>query len=197
MGVMFFLRREILDLAAAWAILSVAFGILYAGNSMGAFLIAFPICLATVGAGFVLHELGHKLLAQRYGHEAHFEANYRGLGLAILLSFAGFVLVTPGAVYIRGAGLTKEQNGKISLLGPLMNLLLGAGFLMIFLSPAAESGIIMLVSWIGYRINAWIGLFNLIPVNPFDGAKIKDWNLPAYLALAALFGGMYLLSYVL
>jgi len=193
-GFLSFSRDESLELAAAWVILSVAFGILYSDRSIENFKIALPICLATVGLGFILHEMGHKYLAQRYGFDAVFKANYPGLGGAIALSFFGFVLVTPGAVYIRD-GLTKEQNGKISLLGPLMNVLLGAGFLALYLSRLSDAWIVSITAWLGYKINTWIGLFNLIPSPSFDGSKIKEWNLPVYIVLVILIGGMYLLSY--
>lgn len=192
-----FSGREIADLILAWAILSLAFSILYSEKDADAIKIVFPICLATVGLGFMLHELGHKILAQHYGLEAVFKANYPGLIGAVLLSFAGFVLVTPGAVMIRGATLTKQQEGKISLTGPLMNLLLAASFLALYLNPLLDIWILKPAFWMGYQINAWIGLFNLIPSPPFDGHKIKEWNMPVYLLMAVLTGGVYLMSYTL
>jgi Zn-dependent protease len=28
----------------------------------------------------------------------------------------------------------------------------------------------------GFKLNAWIGLFNMIPAGPFDGAKVLSWS---------------------
>ncbi|MDD5111316.1 MAG: hypothetical protein PHG85_02085 [Candidatus Altiarchaeota archaeon] len=188
---------EALEIGIAWLILSLAFGILYSNNDIDSFKLTFPISLATVGLGFILHELGHKYLAQHYGLEAIFKANYRGLVWAVFLSLAGFILVTPGGVFIRGQTLTRQQHGKIALTGPLMNLLLGVGFLAIYLNPYLNIRILSIASLLGYKINAWISLFNMIPAQGFDGKKILEWNVIVYALMAALTGGMYLLSYTL
>lgn len=188
---------ETQELLIAWLILSAAFAILYSNMDFELFQRLLPICGITVGLGFVLHEMGHKYLAQRYGMHAIFRANYQGLGLALLMSLVGFVYVAPGAVYMSGGNLTKERNGKISLIGPLINILLGIGFLAIYLAPFSISWIVQTTSWIGYTINTWIGLFNLIPFRTFDGWKIKNWNGPVYYLLVIIAGGLYLMSYVL
>jgi Zn-dependent protease len=36
------------------------------------------------------------------------------------------------------------------------------------------------VFWVGYKINAWLGLFNLIPTDPFDGGKVIRWDKVVY-----------------
>jgi Zn-dependent protease len=35
-------------------------------------------------------------------------------------------------------------------------------------------------------INVFLGLFNMIPVLPFDGSKIVRWNIPIYIMAAAI-----------
>ncbi|MDI6855821.1 MAG: site-2 protease family protein, partial [Candidatus Thermoplasmatota archaeon] len=85
----------------------------------------FPIALLAVATGFLLHELMHKLVAQKYGCWAEYRAFPFGLVLALLMSAAGFVFAAPGAVYIMGS-ITKKENGKISLAGPLINIVIGA-----------------------------------------------------------------------
>lgn len=189
-----FLSGEVLELLVAWVVLSLAFGVLYSENDVMVFVVVFPICFGTVGLGFILHELSHKFLAQRYGFDAVFKANWGGLGLAVLISFFGFVIVTPGGVYIRGL-LSREQNGRISAVGPLMNLLLAVFFLGVYFNPLSDAWIFRVTSLLGYEINAWIGLFNLIPSPGFDGSKIKDWNILVYLLMVVMAGGLYLLSY--
>jgi tetratricopeptide (TPR) repeat protein len=189
-----FSSDEINDLILAWIMLATAFGILYSDFSVETMLTAFPMCFVTVGLGLILHEVGHKFLAQHYGFEATFRANYSSLFISILLSFAGFVLVNPGAVWFRG-NVSKKQNGLISMVGPLINALLGICFLAAYLTLSFDSSILMFAVWLGYKINVWIGLFNLIPIPPFDGEKIIQWNKIVYGSLVAITLGLYLLSY--
>ena len=64
-----FSKVELRDLSKAWIILSLAFTIYFLGgfNISDKFFIAFLVSLITVGTAFILHELGHKLIAQYYG----------------------------------------------------------------------------------------------------------------------------------
>ena len=34
----------------------------------------------------------------------------------------------------------------------------------------------MVTTGVWFRLNAWIGLFNMIPAGPFDGAKVLNWS---------------------
>jgi len=132
----------------------------------------FIISLFTAGLGFLLHELAHKFVARRYGCLAEFRAFDQMLYLAVgLAAFIGFIFAAPGAVMISGM-VTRKENGIISLAGPLMNYVLAGLFFAagIFI-PAFVS-----VFSLGFGINAWLGLFNLLPFGNFDGRKIFDWN---------------------
>lgn len=151
--------REIQDLGVAWLILSVAFANLFGGLNVG----SVGAALLTAGLGFLLHELAHKIVAQRFGLWAVFEANYAMLGFALLGSFAGFIFAAPGAVVTRGRR-TGFQQKWISAAGPLTNILLAAVFL----------GVPGFIGDYGFRINAWLALFNMLPFGGLDGQSVLE-----------------------
>lgn len=175
--------EEISDLLRAWIAISVAFAIVMTGIRFDIqLLMSLIISLITVGTGFLLHELAHKFLAQKYGCWAEFRADDKMLMLAIAMSFFGFVFAAPGAVMIQG-NVSLSKNGKISLAGPLTNLVLGILFGGIAL---AASGLIKTVALYGMNINFWLGLFNMIPFPGLDGSKVLVWNKLIYGIVLAL-----------
>ncbi|MBI2661621.1 site-2 protease family protein [Candidatus Woesearchaeota archaeon] len=163
--------REIFDLIKAWIAISIAFAMLLSTGR--GFYAAFAISSLTVGIGFLLHELGHKLVAQRYGCFAEFRSFDAMLMLAVAMSFFGFVFAAPGAVMITGK-VGKGRNGKISMAGPVVNLALALIFLGIYI--AAGSGTAGGIAFYGFTINIWLALFNMIPFWNFDGEKILRWS---------------------
>ena len=85
--------------------------------------------LVIVSVCFLLHEMGHKYAAQRYGAWAEYRMFPMGLGLCLLMSFFGFLFAAPGAVMIAGY-IDNKRNGVISMAGPIVNLVLGALFIL-------------------------------------------------------------------
>ncbi len=191
---------ELKEITKSWLAIALIFTFLHLGVSAfysssltkvitPQFWLYFVVALCTVGIGFLLHEMAHKVVAQHYGCEAEFRADNQMLGLALVLAILlGFTFIAPGAVMISGM-VTRRENGIISVAGPLTNyvlalLFLGAGYLF------------PVISWmcmIGFSINAWLGLFNLIPFFVFDGKKIFDWSVPIWLAMVAV-GVFFLLG---
>ncbi len=179
------------ELLKAWAGTSLAFAIAMVGGQIldmdvltGSFLVFLPISALTCGLGFVLHELAHRILARSYGAEAHFVADNAWLFMSVLVSFAGWFLAAPGAVWHRGT-TTKQQGGIIALGGPVTNLVLAMIFLLLHVGVGAQDfgglasihGTYVINVWgVGYTINAWLGLFNMLPFGPIDGKKVLDWN---------------------
>src|SRR3989338_9073468 len=94
-------EHELKDIAKAWILVSAAFAILLR-SSIGSFFQSFLLAFLTVGVGFLLHELAHKLVAQHYGCFAEFRAFDFYLWMAVLMSYFGFVFAAPGAVFITG-----------------------------------------------------------------------------------------------
>ena len=144
-----------------------------------AFWIIFGFYFVTIGLGFVLHEMGHKLVAQYYGFVSEFRADFGMLflmfGIAI---FSPMILLAPGAVMIYGRP-TIKQNGIISIAGPLVNLCLA--FVFIILSLLFPGGLLSTLFNMGIMVNAFLGIFNMLPFWVLDGKKVLNWSLKYYL----------------
>ncbi|MFH1682932.1 MAG: hypothetical protein ABIA37_03985 [Candidatus Woesearchaeota archaeon] len=214
-------KTELIDITKAWVVLSLAFALVIGSINLlngnlynlfsSQFLILFLISLFTAGIGFLFHELGHKFVAQHYGCEAEFRAFdqmlYIALGLAAVI---GFIFAAPGAVMIAGR-VTLRENGKISMAGPSVNFILAAVFF--FLISIVYGGLVKTVivigtglnnlynlpllvgaALIGFKINIWLGLFNLIPFGNFDGKKILDWSKSIWVTMVAM--GIFLLFFL-
>ena len=185
---------ETKDLFYAGIMISLAFAILLSGGLLNLNVTIFLIAFFTAGLGFLLHELMHKYVAQSYSLWAEFRANYKMLWLAVFFSFFGFIFAAPGAVYIRGQ-ITRERNGKISIAGPLTNLVLAFGFLILILLISTESAVLKAFFGFGLTINSLLAAFNMIPTMPFDGAKVIRWNKPIYYITLLLGIGLFVLSF--
>jgi len=187
-------ETEIKHLLVAWLAISLAFTILFERTLRPqAFALTFLASALTVGLGFVLHELAHKIVAQRYGSWSEFRAEPLMLLFAILTAFAGFVFAAPGAVVIFNPYLTREQSGKIAVAGPLTNVALSFAFLTPLLASffaPAHSFVVEDASFvadfasqigeIGSKVNGWLALFNMIPFGFFDGRKVFVWSKQAF-----------------
>ncbi|MDY6818829.1 MAG: metalloprotease [Halobacteriales archaeon] len=186
-----FSTRELRDLLAAWVALGLAFAF-FLDRSLAVGLLRTPSgsalmalagmvvkSLLTVGIGFLLHELAHKIVAIRFGQTAAFRADYGMLGIAIAAGLAGFLFAAPGAVHHRGH-ISPRENGLIALAGPIVNLVLATVFLpLVFLG-----GILGEIGNLGVLINVFLAAFNMLPFGPLDGRKVLDWN---RLVFAAVF----------
>jgi Zn-dependent protease len=173
--------RELRDIATSALLLAFCFSIAVNGGiyaELSDITGDLPLALVGVSLGFIFHELGHRFTARRYGCFAQYQMWMGGLLLALFTSLLGFVFAAPGAVVIYSGtrGLTYRSEGIISLAGPGANLLLSLVFgIMNFFYPAS-------VFELGAYINAFLALFNLLPLSILDGAKIFRWDKRAWLA---------------
>ena len=137
---------------------------------------------AAVMTGFLLHELAHKWMAQKYGCWAEYRGNRNGLLLALLMGAVGFLIAAPGAVMVAGH-VTNRQHGHIAAVGPLTNIALALAALPFYLLLANAAGPL---GWAGdlarflVIINIILGGFNMIPFPPLDGSKIMAWSNAAW-----------------
>ena len=105
-------------------------------------------------ASVLLHELGHAWQARREGMEIE----------DITLWLFG------GVAQFKGAFPNPGAEFRIAIAGPLVTLVLGAGFLSAALAglPSAVDGV---AAWLGY-ISLTLLVFNLIPALPLDGGRV-------------------------
>jgi Zn-dependent protease len=185
-----FSGRELRDLVAAWVALGLAFtfflrrdvtrGFLR-GEMPADWLGTLVLSMATVGVGFLLHELAHKFVATRFGRIAEFQADYGMLLLAVGSGLAGFIFAAPGAVVHGGRSITDRENGLISVAGPVTNVLLAGAFAVLLFVPGLER-----VGQLGVSINALLAAFNMLPFGPLDGRKVRAWSTAVFVAVFAL-----------
>jgi Zn-dependent protease len=170
-----FTSREIRDIIISMLVIAGVFAYVFRNINQGDFISLIPVTLVAVGFGFVFHELAHKFVAIRYGFYAEYRLWVEGLILAIITATFGFVFAAPGAVYIHGQYISREENGKISIAGPLTNITLAIIFF-ILIQFLSFSPILSLICGLGFTINSFLAFFNLLPVFMLDGAKVLKWN---------------------
>lgn len=198
-----FTTNEIRDLIVSFLIISLGFSILYSNRNLNAILTIFPMVLVGVGLGFVVHEIAHKLASLHYDFWAEYKLWVPGLLIALISSFFGFIFAAPGAVHIYGNNMTKKENGVISLVGPLSNIILSIIFLILYLNSMVfiEFGLttfylLQSIFYLGFSINGFLALFNLIPFGIFDGAKVIRWNGIIWIGAVIVSGILVSLPYI-
>lgn len=181
-----FCRNELRDLFISVVTITLAFSIPI--FKLGGELDSFFIIFLGVGVGFAVHEMAHKFTAIRYGCIACYKMWTQGLVFALVLAFlTGFIFAAPGAVYIYKQGLTRREDGIISLAGPFANLVIALLFLFLFKDTAFQN----IGNWV-FKINVFLGLFNMLPFGPLDGSKIIRWNSGIWGIVFVTLVGLYL-----
>ena len=197
-----FTKNEIRDLIVAFIVISIAFAISNVGLDVHGFLSILPIVMVGVGVGNLLHELGHKYVAMKYGHQSEFKAWPLGLIIALATAFIGWVFAAPGSNQIYD-DVDDERNGRISIAGPMANMVLALIFLVIatLIYPfKPHSGIfvlIYLISTVGFSVNSFLAAFNLLPLYSLDGTKVLKWNIKIWIIAFAIAAIMLLTSITL
>ena len=181
-------NTEIIHIIISWLAISYAFAILLLWSRSGTrpssdelfngIFNPLVISLFTVGISFIIHEMSHKIVAQRFGSWAEFRMSPIMLLLMLVLVYQfGILFAAPGAVMIYGGNVGRRENGRISLAGPLSNLILGMAFFLLL----SEQGLLYEIGRYGVIVNITLALFNMIPFGIFDGRKVWDWNKPVYI----------------
>ena len=201
-----FSREELKHILLSCGALIAAFSLAFLNPLFGTLPPPAGIAEVVLGAavavltGFFLHELAHKVVAQRYGAWAEFRSSRTGLIFAIVTGLLGIVFAAPGAVYIAGP-LTRNQNGKVSVVGPFTNFVLGLAFLGAWLGVRGAGGgdimgYVRSVFFLTAYINVFLGGFNMIPIPPLDGQKVLAWNPAVWIALLVGIGAVFVFVFL-
>ena len=152
------------------------------------------VSLFSIVLAFSAHEGAHRFMAIRLGAIAFFKKWNLGLLLIIVSSLVGSLFATAGAVQF--TGITDESKiGKSALAGPATNLIIGTSVYGIYLLGGFSS-----ISLVGFllinifRINLWLGLFNMIPIPPIDGSKVFRWDLKIFVIVIVIAVALNLIS---
>ena len=163
---------------AALLVIGIGFSIGLYGNYFGGFNFVWTWDLMAVfavlmTASLLLHEFMHKVMAQRDGLWAEFRLTTWGVALTFVSIFLPFRMIAPGAMMISG-NPNSDEIVEISIAGPLTNLILSFAFLGLAfaLYPSAWGLMLFFVAY----IDAFIAVFNLIPIGILDGNKIFSFN---------------------
>jgi len=185
-GGMKFSRHELRDIVISMAFLIASFTIIYIRGINTRYsnyweIVLFYLGLSTlfVVTAFLCHEMAHKYVAQKYGAWSEFRMFLSGLLFCLIFSFTGFLFAAPGAVMISGR-IDKEEYGRISLAGPAVNFFI-AGLAILFVLVSGINGLVASILMMMAYLNAFLGIFNMIPIPPLDGSKVIRWSVPAYL----------------
>jgi len=155
----------------------------FIGSLFGIFLdVQFLLFLLVFALAFLLHEFAHKFVAQYYGFISEFRADFQMLIIMFVVAiFSPFIFLAPGAVMIVGKRITLKQNGIISIAGPLVNLVQAFIFFIAlqFINPVT-SPLLAYFTFVGVYLNAFLGIFNMLPFWILDGKKVLQWSPIAY-----------------
>jgi Zn-dependent protease len=192
-GRVYFSPKELKHLAVAvLLVIGVGFSLgYYYFAHLGWFWLSLFAVILT--ASFLVHEIAHKVTAQRHGLWAEFRLVVLGVVLTLIsvLPFF-FKIISPGAVMILGPA-QKEEIGKISIIGPLTNIVLSAVLLGVAFALVPFSFIFLFSAY----LNALIALFNLIPIGILDGYKIFNWNKTIWALAFSASAALTVISYIL
>jgi Zn-dependent protease len=182
-----FSKVEVLHLAIATALVTAV------GLSLFNYVLR-PEFLLIFATAFLLHELGHKFLAQFYRAWAEFRVLLFGAAITAFaaLPFSPVKFIAPGVVWVSG-NLSISRNGKVSWIGPLTNIVMSAGFLLAFYLISGHSNFrVEQLLVLGAKFNSFIALFNMIPFMGLDGEKIFGWKKKIWILTVAAAGLLYI-----
>lgn len=165
--------RELIDVVIMTLAVGYIFMDLFRTKHIGFDTDAFKFACLVTAPAIIFHEVAHKLVALSFGLEATFHAAYLWLiiGVALKLMRSGFIFFVPAYVSIGGAAVTPLQSGLTALAGPLFNLILFLGAVMLLKKDKLKKSTFMFLQ-VTKQINLFLFVFNMLPIPGFDGLKV-------------------------
>jgi Zn-dependent protease len=136
-------------------------------EAIGAFAVVMTV-------SFLVHEIAHKVMAQKSGMWAEFRLITWSAVLTLVSVFLPFKMIAPGAMMIGGSPPSAKNMIKIAIAGVITNMIFAVTFLgLAFGLPSnAYTGMLFFSAY----INSFMAVFNLVPFGVLDGYKIYMLN---------------------
>ncbi|TFG97930.1 hypothetical protein E4H12_07425 [Candidatus Thorarchaeota archaeon] len=210
-----FSSKELRDLLIACVLVTLVsisilgegfgFGILVTLSRLALYLNSFfwwvPVGMILIFLlSFIGHELAHKFTAQHYGMWSEFRMTTMGYYLSFIAILFAVPIFGTGTVYTSGTS-NREHDAKANLAGPLSNFVFASSLVIVAilayvsLTGGLLSNVLLLIQY-GIIINGILGLFNMIPFQPFDGATVKDWDIRVWITLTIALAVMAIIGYL-
>jgi Zn-dependent protease len=128
------------------------------GYSNASYVVAGFVTAAVLLLGVLLHELGHAVLARRFGLKVD----------GITLSWMG------GVTRIQGEAARPAAEFAVAGIGPLVSAAFGGLLLVVRVLVEQAGGGSLTVAALGWLagINVFLAIFNLLPAAPLDGGRV-------------------------
>jgi Zn-dependent protease len=124
---------------------------------------------------FLVHEIAHKVMAQKAGMWAEFRLTKQGAIITLISVFIPFFkMIAPGAMMIGGHAPSAKNMIKIAIAGVITNMIFAVMFLGLVFGLPFNTYTVMFVY--AAFFNSFMAVFNLIPMGVFDGYKIFTLN---------------------
>ena len=155
----------------------------------GAPLLLFLLFFGVVAASILCHELSQRLVCWKLGFEATFKAWGSGILVNWVFALFGGFFPAFGSTYVKRIDWYYNPKNKMGIMfavGPMVSLILAWVFFGVYVS--ASEAVLMSSARVGYVLNLFIVVFNLLPVQAaggfvWDGKKILSWNRYVWLLL--------------
>ena len=191
---------ERLSLLITVFVLGLVFGSQYLIYGL---LLHYLIITLIASIAVIPHELAHRWSARRMGCYSRYVLSPFGLLLTLItaIPFIPFKIIMPGFTLVipttYDPRFLKRLNGVVSYMGPLTNMLIASLSLALY-ALLIKIGVIHPILWFtllfNTLLNAWVAIFNLLPVPPLDGSKIITWK-PSIWIVSLLFSiGLYIIA---
>ncbi len=154
---------------------------------------------------FMAHEMAHKFTAQKYGMWSEFRMTVSGYYLSLIAILFSFPIFGTGAVFTSGTA-SEDEIAKSNLAGPLTNFVIASILSVVIIlavgalgSPSSSYALYVFIAMVNFGVilNGWLGLFNMIPFQPFDGGTVFAWNRVVWAVLTIGLVFLMILGYLI
>ncbi|MBE6487134.1 MAG: hypothetical protein E7Z86_00210 [Methanosphaera stadtmanae] len=203
-----FTKDEIKHLLLSFIAVTIIFSIHLTNKyhwSTNEFITVLPLTLIVFVISLILRTFIQKKIALDYRYTIQYKLYSYGLIFSIITMIFNIIVLIPSYIdyglYERM--ISDNEKYKISLVGPVFNIILAVIFMIILLiiKPYFSLNIvdinfyIMLAAIIGFNVNSYMSFFNLIPFVVTDGLNLFNYKTSVWIILIVLSGILSVLSF--